>query len=205
MGTPGEKRPSEKRERVVEAAVEVFAEHGFHGARIAAIAERAGVAEGTIYLHFRSKDELLLTIFREKMARILAEMAALLGSDADPREKLARYVEGHLGLVTEQPALMQVLTVEVRQSARFMRSAPSAFGRYLALLGHAIAEGQARGIFRADLRPSIAARAIFGAVDELARAWVLQGGTTPEKRAVARHTVLTLVLDGLLGRGVDRP
>lgn len=191
----------EKRRRIFDAAVEVFADKGFESARMADIARAAGVAEGTIYLYFKSKDDLLRSLFREKMAEVLRRFHAMLAAPDAPEDKLRRYVEGHLALVAEQPKLMQVLTVELRQSARFMRqAAPASFGRYIALLVGVIQRGQASGVFRPDADPPVLARALFGAVDETARSWVLGAGPDALRTALPRvaDQLSGLLLTGLL-------
>src|SRR5687767_13235005 len=103
----------DKRRRIIDAAVEVFAEKGFFGARVSEIAERAGVADGTIYLYFKSKDDILISLFEEKMAEILERFVAMLAEVTDTEEKMRRYIIEHLKIVSEQPKLMQVLTVEL--------------------------------------------------------------------------------------------
>lgn len=166
----------DKRRRIIDAAVEVFADKGFFGARVSEIAERAGVADGTIYLYFKSKDEILISLFEEKMAEILERFVNMLSEVHDTEEKMRRYIIEHLTLVAEQPRLMQVLTVELRQSARFMKDyAPHAFAKYLALVGSILEEGQKKGVFRKNLEPSIFRRALFGAIDEISLEWVLRG------------------------------
>lgn len=174
----------DKRRRIIDAAVEVFADKGFFGARVSEIAEVAGVADGTIYLYFKSKDEILISLFRERMNEILHRFHAMLAETDEPEQKLRRYLAEHLALVAEQPKLMQVLTVELRQSARFMKEySPQAFGRYLALLGGIIQRGQEQGVFRADLNPALLSRAIFGMIDEISLSWVLGGGPEALKTA----------------------
>jgi TetR/AcrR family fatty acid metabolism transcriptional regulator len=194
-------RQADKRRRIIEASVAVFADKGFYGARISDVAEVAGVADGTIYLYFKSKDDLMISVFREKMGEILQRFSILRDID-DPVEKLRRYISEHLALVEEQPKLMQVLTVELRQSARFMRmNPPAAFGRYLALLAGIIDRGQKRGVFRAGLDPAVAARALFGAVDEISLSWVLASEEEAERldRAQIAEQLTDFVLDGLRG------
>jgi TetR/AcrR family transcriptional regulator, fatty acid metabolism regulator protein len=170
----------DKRRRIVDAAVHVFAEKGFFGARVAEIAEAAGVADGTIYLYFKSKDDILISLFEEKMAEIIKRLQEILSGLDDPEVKMRRYIVEHLKLVAEQPHLMQVLTVELRQSARFIKEySPKAFARYLAVIGNILEEGQRKGIFRRDLEPSIFRRALFGAIDEISLEWVLRGPSPP--------------------------
>lgn len=175
----------DKRRRIIEAAVEVFADKGFFGARVSEIADRAGVADGTIYLYFKSKDDILISLFEEKMAEILERLETLLGRIEEPEEKMRHYIVEHLRLVAEQPKLMQVLTVELRQSARFMKEySPQAFAKYLALVGSILEDGQAKGVFRRGLDPGIFRRALFGAIDELSLEWVLRSKESPIPDAV---------------------
>ncbi len=189
----------DKRRRIIDAAVEVFAAKGFFGSRVSEIAEAAGVADGTIYLYFRSKDDLLISLFEEKMAEIIRRLLDLLATTSDPEQKVRRYIVEHLKLVAEQPSLMQVLTVELRQSARFIKEySPKAFGRYLAVLGGVLEEGQRAGVFRRDLDPAIVRRALFGAVDELSLEWVLRGKDAPRPDpVVVGEQVADLILRGL--------
>lgn len=173
-------RREDKRKRIVDAAVEVFAAKGFFGARVSEIAEVAGVADGTIYLYFRSKDDILISLFEEKMSEVNRNFAELLGGLDGPEAKLRSYVIEHLRLAAEQPKLMQVLTVELRQSARFIKEySPKAFAKYLALLGSILEEGQERGAFRAELDGPLFRRALFGAIDEISLEWILRGPEAP--------------------------
>src|SRR5436305_10207394 len=109
---------SDKRTRIMDAAIKVFAERGFHTATVAEIAKAAGVADGTIYLYFKSKDDLLLRVFDEKMTELLAEARAGLESEPSAPQKLHRFIQLHLSLVERNPELAQVLIVDLRQSAQ---------------------------------------------------------------------------------------
>jgi TetR/AcrR family transcriptional regulator, fatty acid metabolism regulator protein len=165
----------DKRRRIIDAAVKVFAEKGFFGAKVSEIADAAGVADGTIYLYFKSKDDILISLFQEKMSEIVKQLQAILSDLPDPETKMRRYVIEHLKLVASQPELMQVLTVELRQSARFIKEySPKAFARYLAVIGMIIEEGQRAGVFRKDIDAGILRRALFGLIDELSLEWVLR-------------------------------
>ncbi|MBK6687102.1 MAG: TetR/AcrR family transcriptional regulator [Deltaproteobacteria bacterium] len=189
----------DKRRRIVDAAVHVFAEKGFFGARVSEIAEAAGVADGTIYLYFKSKDDILISLFEEKMAEIIKQLQEILATLDDPEAKMRRYIVEHLKLVAGQPHLMQVLTVELRQSARFIKEySPKAFAKYLAVIGNILEEGQKKGIFRRDLDPSVFRRALFGAIDEISLEWVLRGpgGTLPDP-VVVGETIGDFILRGL--------
>jgi TetR/AcrR family fatty acid metabolism transcriptional regulator len=167
----------DKRERILDAAERVFAQHGFFAARVSEIAKQAGVADGTIYLYFKSKDELLISLFESRMERFNQLLAEAIAGDARPTDKLLAIVRTYLGLVREQPMVAEVLTIELRQSAKFMKEASNPkFGDLLRMLAGVIAEGQAAGELSRDVPAQIAARMIFGILDELALAWLLQRG-----------------------------
>lgn len=201
---PGDRSGGDKRERILDAAERVFARSGFYQSRVSEIARDAGVADGTIYLYFKSKDDLLISLFESRMERVNQRMAAALAGQASPTDKLMALVRTHLGLVRDKPALAEVLTIELRQSTKFMKEyANPRFGEFLKLVATVIAEGQERGEFALQVPAPHAARMIFGIVDELALAWLLGRGENFDI-AVAADWVGMLVLDGLKPRGEAR-
>lgn len=170
-----EGREATKRERILEAAVRVFAERGFFTARVSDIARAANVADGTIYLYFASKEDLLISVFDDHMARIISRLKEALDSTDDPLEKIRRVIGLHLAMVEEDRALAEVLTVELRQSAKFMKGATHPrFREFMHLIVKTIEDGQRAGVVRADLAASVVGRALFGALDEVALAWLLR-------------------------------
>jgi len=171
-----EKRGGDKRERIMDAAVHVFAHKGFWSSKISEIAREAGVADGTIYLYFKSKDDLLISLFEDRMERVNDTLAAAMASSDNAADKLRRFVQTHLQLVAANRDQAEVLTVELRQSSKFIKEyANPRFAQFLKLLATVIEEGQAKGELSTRVRPMLAARALFGAVDELALWWVLRG------------------------------
>ena len=179
---PGARKLSreDRRKAIIDAAVVVFAKKGFFGARVSEIAEQAQVADGTIYLYFKSKDDLLISLFEEKMQEIIQNLESILVGVKNPEEKIEKYVIAHLNLVATQPTLMQVLTIELRQSARFIKEySPKGFGKYLSLIGSILEEGQKSGVFREELHPGIFRRALFGAIDEISREELLKHPDAP--------------------------
>lgn len=157
-----------KRERILDSAIKVFAEKGFGGSRVSDVARAAGVADGTIYLYFDSKDALLIAIFEEKMARVIASAEDEIKELSGPVERLRRFIRHHLEIVESHPELAEVMLVELRFSDKFLKEyEPKLLWRYMTLLSGIIADGQATGIFRKDVPPSLAAGAIFGALDEV--------------------------------------
>lgn len=190
--------PGPKRDAILRAAIDVFAERGYFNAQVADVARAAGVAAGTVYLYFRSKDDLLVSIFERSMRIALAEGRDLAAAAADPRERLRRFARLHLGRLGRDRNLAVVFQVELRQSTKFMERFSSTLLRdYLGLIRDAIADGQREGLFRADLKPTIAAKVLFGALDEMATNWILSTrryALEPEADAV-----IDLFLNGVKG------
>ena len=164
----------DKYQRILEAAVSVFAEKGFHSARVSDVAERASVADGTIYLYFRNKEELLMTAINTAFDAFMSRARSELEAIASPAGKLRRLAQLHLEALGVNRDLAVVFQMELRQSARFL--APFSHEHmieYFGLVRAAIREGQAQGIFRPELRDKIAANCFFGALDEMVTSWVL--------------------------------
>lgn len=194
----------DRRAAIIEAAIEVFARKGFFGAKVSEIAETAGVADGTIYLYFKSKDEILISLFEEKMEAIITDLEGMLAEIEDPRDKLRRYVVAHLELVASKPTLMQVLTIELRQSARFIKEYhPKGFGRYLGVLGAILEEGQRAGLFRGELHPGVFRRALFGAIDELSLEWILRARETGRDRPLPDPQLIGVDIADFILRGLE--
>lgn len=189
----------DKRERILDAAERVFAQHGFFAARVSEIAKEAGVADGTIYLYFKSKDDLLISLFESRMDRFNQLLAAAIPAEASPTEKLLSLIRTYLTLVREQPMVAEVLTIELRQSSKFMKEASNPkFGDLLRTIAGLVAEGQAAGELGEGIPAPIAARMIFGILDELALAWLLQRG---EKFDIVRAADW---VGALVTRGLER-
>jgi TetR/AcrR family transcriptional regulator, fatty acid metabolism regulator protein len=165
-----------KRERILEAAVRVFAEKSFYTATVAEIAREAGVADGTIYLYFKGKDDVLICLFEERMAELNVRMRGAVETQEGALARLTAFVHLHLSMVRSQPALAEVLTVELRQSAKLMKEYEArAFGEYLDILAAILEQGKAEGSIRTEVDVKAVRRAIFGALDEVALSWLLGG------------------------------
>jgi TetR/AcrR family fatty acid metabolism transcriptional regulator len=167
-------RSDEKRRRILEAATRVFARRGYYGARVSEIARRAGVADGTIYLYFENKEDVLVALFDEVMAEHLergkAELRAVKGAAA----RLQAVAAHHLRLFGDNPDLAVVFQVELRQSTRFLeRFTASWLQDYFALISGVIEEGQREGTLRADLPRKVVTKAFFGVLDEMVTSWIL--------------------------------
>jgi TetR/AcrR family fatty acid metabolism transcriptional regulator len=165
---------ADKREIILKAAVRTFASRGFFGAQVADVARAAGVAAGTVYLYFRGKDDLLVSIFERNMEEAIAEGRAALAGVTGAAERLRRIARVHLGRLGRDRDMTVVFQVELRQSTKFMEQFSSAgLGDYLRVIQDVIAEGQAAGEFRGDVNPRLAAKVFFGALDEMATNWIL--------------------------------
>lgn len=167
-------RGGDKRQRILDAAVRVFAKKGFYATRVSEVAKAAGVADGTIYLYFKSKEELLVSLFEDRVERLLAFLQTELPSSASAPEKLRRIIELQLGLLEGERNLAEVITVILRQSSKLMKEyAAPKFTAYLDAIARVVADGQAAGELRSDVSPHLAARAIFGALDGITMTWAL--------------------------------
>jgi TetR/AcrR family fatty acid metabolism transcriptional regulator len=165
---------ADRRDAILRAAIDVFAGRGFFNAQVADVAKAAGVAAGTVYLYFRSKDDLLVSLFERTMRDAIAEGRAALAGITCPRDRLARIARLHLERLGRDRDLAVVFQVELRQSTKFMeRFSSSYFREYLGLIREAIEAGQASGLFRTDVSATAAAKILFGALDEMATNWML--------------------------------
>ena len=164
---------NDKRDRILDAAVAVFADRGFFQSRVSDIADAAGVAGGTIYLYFKSKDDVLISLFEDRMDRIIQRVKSKLEEHGSSQAKLRVFIEQHLSMVETYPELAEVLIVELRQSSKFMREyRPTKFAEYLDLIESIVRDGIETEEFRSGLSPRLAKRLIFGALEEVSATWL---------------------------------
>ena len=185
----GRQRHEAKYQRILDAALEVFARKGFHEAKISEIARAAGVADGTIYLYFKNKDDLLISLFEAKLESINSGLRQELEQITDQKQRLAHIIRYHLRLALENPTLAAFITIELRRSGKFMKEyAKSQLAEYLAQWGSVIDEGKASGTFRDDLSTGILKHILFGALDHACVTWVNNPQRRPEDLAeVGNH------------------
>jgi TetR/AcrR family fatty acid metabolism transcriptional regulator len=164
----------DKHQRIIKAALRVFAKKGFYNSRVSEIAKEAAVADGTIYLYFKNKDDILISVFETEMVKMISSMKSELSKIDDPVEKVKVFALQHLNMITINQEWAEVAQVELRQSSKFMREyVKDHYIDYLNLFAYIIREGQEKGIFKEDINTGIAKRAFFGALDEMGRYWVL--------------------------------
>jgi TetR/AcrR family fatty acid metabolism transcriptional regulator len=170
----------DKREAILRAAIKVFAEKGYFNSKVSDIAGAAGIADGTVYLYFKSKDEVLHSIFDRAMEEFIAEGRRELAAIADPASKLRRIAQLHLEKLGADRDLAIVFQVELRGSTKFMREfTATGFAEYLDIIRETIAEGQRAGIFRDDVKPVTGAKILYGALDEMVTNWILSPRAYP--------------------------
>lgn len=164
----------DKRDALLRAAIETFAARGFFNAQVADVARTAGVAAGTVYLYFRGKDDLLISIFERTMKEAIAAGRESIAGLRDPVAQLRAIARLHLDRMSRDRNLAVVFQVELRQSTKFMeRFSATHVREYLGIIRDVIAQGQAEGEFRPDLNATLAAKLLFGMLDEMATNWIL--------------------------------
>jgi TetR/AcrR family transcriptional regulator, fatty acid metabolism regulator protein len=195
--TDGSIASEDKRKRILDAAIRVFAEHGYHGSRVGDIAEDAGVAHGLLYHYFASKDDVLKTIFVENWGQLLRRFKAVEETDEPAEEKLAGIAKILLRTWRNDPALVTVMVREVARSQHIQGQVVEV-GEAFAIIQRVIEEGQAAGSLRSDIDPRIASWVIYGGLEEVLTGWVL--GQLPDSEddvARAEQVAVELALRGL--------
>ena len=169
-----DRRNSDKFNRIIQAAMKIFARKGFFNSKVSEIAREAKVADGTIYLYFQNKDDILISLFEVCMDSVLQGMREELDREPDPLKRIEIFALHHLRMVETNKELAEIIQVELRQSSKFMKEYKNEkFLEYLNIISEIVREGQKKAIFRQDILPGVAKRAFFGALDEMSRYWVL--------------------------------
>jgi TetR/AcrR family fatty acid metabolism transcriptional regulator len=188
-------RNPEKYDRILEAALAVFAEKGFFVSRISDIADRANVADGTVYLYFKNKDEILATAISTAFDTFMNNARTELEKIPDPVERLRKLARLHLEALGGNRNAAIVFQMELRQSTRLSEFSHQHLIEYFTLVRAAIQEGQQRGVFRQEMPDKIAANCFFGALDEMVTSWVLSEHEFP--LANAADAVVDILLNGM--------
>lgn len=167
-------KSADKHSKIIRAATKVFAKKGFFNARISDIAKEAQVADGTIYLYFNNKFDILISVFEQETEKLIEQVTVLLEQEDDPRRMLEIFITKHLVEMKKNRNLAEVIQIELRQTNKLVRDyRNNKFSEYVDIVSSIIKKGQEENIFRQDILPDIAKRLIFGALDEISRIWNL--------------------------------
>jgi TetR/AcrR family fatty acid metabolism transcriptional regulator len=168
------KRDRPKYRQIIDAAVIVIAENGYHQAQVSKIAKEAGVADGTIYLYFKNKEDILISVFREKMAIFITNLREVLDKDLDTSERLLKMIANHFRVLHEDRHLAIVTQLELRQSGKKLRlRINEVLKDYLDLLDIILVEGIENGELSSTLDVRLGRQMVFGTIDETITSWVM--------------------------------
>jgi len=192
------KRDGSKFERILEAAVKVFAKKGFFNARINDIARESRVADGTIYLYFKGKDDILIHIFEVNLARLMLKCVEGLGQLRGALKKLEYLFKFQLEFLISNRDLAEVLIVETRQSHKFMKEyTPKKFLEYLDIIKCIIEEGKSERVFNGSVDSDMIKCSIFGTIEEIALNWIFSRKEKDLEKAINGfyHVLLNGIMD----------
>jgi TetR/AcrR family fatty acid metabolism transcriptional regulator len=193
-----------KHSKIISAATKVFAKKGFFTARISDIAKEAKVADGTIYLYFNNKYDILLSVFEEEVGRIVEKTDKLLSDEEDPKKMLEIYTIQHLTAMKKNKNLAEVIQIELRQTNKVIKDyRNNKFSEYIGIIANIIKKGQKIGVYKTDIKPDIAKRVYFGALDEVSRVWNASLETHYTVEEIADQ-ILNMFLAGILQKSADR-
>ena len=189
-----QKRP--KYMQIIDAAVEVIAENGYHQSQVSKIAKQAGVADGTIYLYFKNKEDILISLFKEKMGQFIERMEEDIKEKATAKEKLALVISKHFSLLAGDHNLAIVTQLELRQSNLELRQKINEILKgYLNILDGILTEGIQSGELKEGLGGRLARQMIFGTIDETVTTWVMND--QKYDLAALSDSVLELLVSGI--------
>ncbi|CCQ98759.1 transcriptional regulator of fatty acids degradation (TetR/AcrR family) [[Clostridium] ultunense Esp] len=168
------RRAGDKYDTIIRAAIRVFATHGYHNAQVSKIAREANVADGTIYLYFESKADVLISLFQETMGLYVEKLKEKLALIDDPEEQLRLLIHSHFESLAHDKDLAIVTQIELRQSdPEIRRGLAPILKKYLDVIDGIIERGKENGVFRREVITHVARKMIFGTLDETVTSWVM--------------------------------
>lgn len=173
-------KKNEKYQLILQGALKVFAEHGYHRSQVSKIAKAAGVADGTIYLYFKRKEDILIHLFQEKLGELVEKFHQSVEGITDPVEALRTVCYIHFTELESHPELAYVTQIELRQSDLELRKEiGSALKPYIVLIENILKQGVEEGCFRPSLNIKLVRNLIFGSMDEAVTSWLISGCKYP--------------------------
>lgn len=183
-----------KHAKIITAATKVFAKKGFFNARISDIAKEAKVADGTIYLYFNNKYDILISVFDEELVKLIDQVNKALLTETDPKKMLEIFALKHLSAMKKNKYFAEVIQVELRQTHKIVKDyRNSTFTEYVDIVADIIRTGQEQNVFRKDIVPDLAKRVFFGSLDEISRVWNISLETHYTVEEATQQVVITFL------------
>ena len=169
------KKQEEKRTNILDAAARVFAREGFHNAKIGDVAKEAGVAHGTVYLYFKGKDELLISLFKESLSTVVEYVGAEIQKEKNAEDKLKRMISLQIDLIETNPDLTALMLVELPQTGKFLSNGSiDELAAYIDMIANILKEGVAEGAFDDSIDVNVVATVIYSGIQGVATRWILE-------------------------------
>ncbi|MBB6452040.1 TetR/AcrR family fatty acid metabolism transcriptional regulator [Salirhabdus euzebyi] len=169
------KKNKPKYKQIIDAAVEVIAENGYHASQVSKIAKKAGVADGTIYLYFKNKEDILVSLFQEKMGQFVERIKEDIEKKDNASDKLYSLIQMHFRQLAENHNLAIVTQLELRQSNKDLRlKINDVLKGYLGIVDEILKEGIEEGLYHPEINIKLVRQMIFGTLDEVVTNWVMK-------------------------------
>jgi len=176
------KKDEEKRKKILDTATKVFARMGFSNTKIQDVAQEAGIAHGTVYLYFKSKDDLFISIFQESLGELIDYISSEVQKKDSAEDKLRRMISLQLDVIEENPDLTKLILIEFPRTGNFLNDKNiDVLSNYIDVIGDVIKNGIEEGIFSTNVKPGIIATMIYSAMQGIATRWILDGMSYPIK------------------------
>ncbi len=194
----------EKTSLILDAAVKVFADKGYYGARVSDIAQEAGIAYGLVYHYFKNKEDLLISIFRTRWSLFDQAVRKVMDEKDDPRQMIHSIVSFLFHSYKNNPKMIEVMILDVAKTTRFFNNENiKQFTDLFSLISEIVSRGQKQGIFKKDLDTKLAAYCLYGSVERIMLRWILEDkkGITDQEAHSATEMVTAIILSGLEQNG----
>ncbi len=190
------RRSGEKHQVILDAAIKTFSRSGYHRTRVSDIAGEAGVADGTVYIYFSNKEDILISLFQNLMNRFVEELRTELSRCRNANEKLETIIDYHLRTLGSRPEQARVTQIELRQiDQKINEGISKPLLSYFQLIEEVIEEGKKQALYRQELNTRTARKVVFGAIDEVVTCWVMS--SKPYQLADLKEPVFDLLIRGL--------